>query len=105
MIKLVISLLIASSFAATITDRSSTIMLGGAAQTVMPSNSSRGGCSIQNESQYDLWINELGTAAATEPSRLLTAGSEWICPSNGIPTGAISIYGAVTGQAYAAKEW
>lgn len=105
MIRLLMSLLIATALADTITDRSGVIMLGGAAQTLMPANPSRHGCSVQNESPFDLWVNELGTASASEPSRLLTSGSEWLCPSNGIPTGVISIYGPVTGQTYAAKEW
>lgn len=105
MIVWLLAILIGTAHAATITDRSGVIALGGVAQTLMASNASRHGCSIQNESQYDLWFNELGTAAASQPSHLLTAGSEWICPSNGIPTGAISIYGAVTSEAFAAKEW
>ena len=91
--------------AATIVDRSGTISLGGIAQTLMAANSSRIGCAIQNQSVNDLWFYELGTAAAVAPSHLLTPGSEWLCPSNGIPTGAFSIFGAVTGQAFQAKEW
>lgn len=106
MIAWLLALLIGVAHAGTILDHSGTIQVGGSSQTLMNANASRGGCSIQNESQYDMWFNELGSsAAASEPSHLLPAGGEWICPSNGIPTTAITIYGAAAGQAFSAREW
>ena len=106
MIAWLLALLISTAHASTIVDHSGTITVGGSSQTLMASNASRHGCSIQNESQYDMWFNELGSsAAASEPSHLLPAGGEWICPSNGIPTTVINIYGGAAGQAFSAREW
>lgn len=90
---------------ATLTDKSGTITSGGAAQTLMASNASRRGFMIQNQSTGDLWISSLGTAAATQPSLWLPAGTYYEPPSGGVPTAAISIFGATTGQAFAAREW
>ena len=105
MIKLLLALLIGTAHAASITDHSGTILIGGTAQTLMPANAARHGCSIQNVSQFDMWFFELGTAAAAEPAFLLPAGSQWTCPGNGVPTGAISIFGILTGQEYTARDW
>jgi hypothetical protein len=35
----------------------------------------------------------------------VAAGALYENPPNGVPTGAISIYGATTAQAFAAREW
>jgi hypothetical protein len=71
----------------------------------MAANSQRRGCFIQNQSTGDLWFNSLTTAAAVQPSLWLPAGAFYACPPSGIPTGALSIFGATTGQAFAAREW
>lgn len=89
----------------TYTDRSGTVTSGGVAQTLMAANTSRKGFFIQNQSTYDLWISSLGTAAATQPSLWLPAGAYYEPPDIGVPTAAISIFGATTGQAFAAREW
>ena len=85
--------------------RSGTITLGATAQTLMAANTSRRGCEVQNISSGDLWIYELGTATATQPSKWLPAGAYYLCPPTGIPTTAWSIFGATTGQAFTAREW
>ena len=87
------------------TDRSGTITLGGTQQTLMAANSQRRGCVVQNLSTGDLWISELTTAVASQPSIKVPAGAEYTCSVNGIPTGALSIIGATTSQAFAAREW
>lgn len=89
----------------TVTDRSGTITSGGVAQQLAAANSSRRGFFIQNQSTGDLWFTGQGTAAATQPSIWLPAGSAWEMPPSGISTTAISIFGATTGQAFAAREW
>lgn len=87
------------------TDHSGTITLGGTAQSLMSANTSRHGCSLQNLSTGDLWVNEIGgTAAATQPSTWVPAGSYWSCAFNATPS-AISIFGATTSQAFNAREW
>lgn len=89
----------------TYTDKSGTITSGGVAQTLMASNTSRNGFLLQNLSSGDLWISSLGTAAANQPSLWLPAGAYYEPPLNGVPTAAISIFGATTSQAFAAREW
>ena len=90
-------------------DRSGTITLGGTAQVLAPAWSGRHACVIQNQSTGDLWVNATGTAAATQPSFKIPAGGQYICGDGGQPggasAGAISIFGATTGQAFAAREW
>lgn len=87
-----------------LTDASGTITTGGTAQTLLASNGSRKGCSVQNLSTQDLWISNVGTAAASKPSQWVPPGSEWSCPFN-TATAAISIFGASTGQAFTARSW
>lgn len=89
----------------TLTDRSGTITSGGTAQTLMASNAARKGFYIQNTSSGDLWISSVGTAAVAGSSMRVIAGSLYECPSYAVPTTAISIYGATTGQSFAAREF
>lgn len=87
-------------------DRSGTITLGGTAQQLMAANTQRHGCSVQNQSTGDLWINDLGgTASAIQPSKWIPAGSEWTCSIGGTSLLAMSIFGGTTGQAFMAQEW
>lgn len=86
-------------------DRSGTITSGGASQTVMGQNNNRHGCSIQNVSSGDLWVNDVGgSAVANQPSFKVTSGAMYQCV-NGSGTAAITVLGATTGQAFAAREW
>lgn len=87
------------------TDKSGTVTSGGVAQTLAAANASRAGFWIQNQSTGDLWISSVGTAAATQPSLWLPAGSYYEYPSTAVPSAVISIFGATTGQAFAAREW
>lgn len=89
----------------TYTDKSGTVTSGGSAQTLMAANTSRRGFLVQNQSTGDLWISSLGAAAATQPSIWLPAGAYYEPPPTGVPTAAISIFGATTAQAFAAREW
>lgn len=85
--------------------KSGTITLGATAQSLMAANAARRGCEVQNVSNADLWIYELGTASAAQPSKWLPAGAYYLCPPTGIPVTAWSIFGATTGQAFMAREW
>lgn len=86
---------------------SGTITAGGTAQQLAGAFSGRKGCAIQNQSTGDLWINDLGTAAATQPSIRVPAGAQYLCGAGGggASAGALSIFGATTGQAFAGREW
>ncbi len=94
-----------SAASVTPTNRSGTITAGGTAQVLMPSNPARMGFWLQNHSVGDLWINDLGPAAASQPSERIPAGALYETPITGCPVGAISIFGATTAQAFSAREW
>lgn len=89
----------------TLTNRSGTVTAGGTAQQLAGANAARMGFSIQNLSTGDLWVNTLGTAAAAQPSIKLAAGVYFETPAGYGAVGAISIFGATTGQAFSAREW
>lgn len=90
-------------------DRSGTITLGGQAQQLLaavPGNANRHGCMVQNLSSGDEWINDVGgTAAASQPSIWLPPGAVYTCAADNATGAVVSIYGATTGQAFAAREW
>lgn len=93
------------------TDRSGTITTGGTAQVLMAANATRKGWWIQNNSSATLWVNDVGTATAGGSSIPVagvptggTVGSLYESPSRTSPN-AISIFGATTGQAFAAREY
>jgi hypothetical protein len=92
-----------SPVSATPIDHSGRVAVGGAAQTLMAPNANRLGCLIQNNSSGDLWLNDLTTASPATPSIWLPSGAAYQCDP--APPGAISVYGAVTGQPYTAREW
>jgi hypothetical protein len=90
---------------ATRTDKSGTITTGGAAQTAIASNASRKGFEIQNQSSANLYFSTLATAVQGQPSVLIAPGQLYETPIGGSGTGAVSLIGPTTGQAYAAREW
>jgi hypothetical protein len=97
---------IASFKGLTLTDRSSTITTGGTQQTLMSTNSSRHGFMVENTSNGDLWINELGSSAVqASPSIKIASGNLYESPVGGASTAAISIIGATTGQSFTSREW
>jgi hypothetical protein len=82
------------------------ITAGGTAQDLFAANTSRKGWWIQNISVGDLWIRDDGAAAAADtPSFKLAAGGYFECPANGASGTKISIFGATTGQKFAARQW
>lgn len=91
--------------AATYTSRGGTITTGGTAQQLAASNSSRRGFFIQNNSTGDLWFSLVATAVQSQPSFKIASGAMYEPPYGGCPTGAISIIGATTSQAFSAMEF
>jgi hypothetical protein len=95
--------------AVTHVDKSGVIATGGVAQTLMAANAIRGGWFVQNKSNGDLAINEIGGAAAltSSSSSILLQPGESLgeTGAEGVSIAAISIVGAVTGQEFAAREW
>lgn len=94
-----------SALGVTPVNRSGTIAVAATAQQLMAANASRKGFWVQNVSSADLWINDAGTAAGGQPSMLIPAGALYESPETGVPTSAISIFGATLGQAFSAREW
>lgn len=89
-----------------LTDRSGTVTAGGTAQQLMAANASRNGWSLYNSSTSNLWINDVGgTALVQGSSFMVSPNSLYESPKNGSSVGAISIYGATTGQTFAAREY
>lgn len=87
-------------------DGSGTVAAGGSAQTlfggVVPAN----GFQVQNNSSAALWICDVGVASAGGASMQLAAnGGIYATPSSYKPGGAVSLFGATTGQAFAARRW
>jgi hypothetical protein len=111
MIRLLAAVLLLPSMAlgqtVTMANISGTIAAGGSAQQLTGAFPTRKGCIVQNQSPTDLWINDQGAAAAAQPSIRVPAGSQFICGGygGGAPAGALSIFGATTGQAFAGREW
>lgn len=77
----------------------STVTVGGTAQTAIPANTARKSFEIQNLSNADLYICIGGTASATN-GFLLASGAMYSEPSGYTSSVAISVFGATTGQRY-----
>lgn len=89
----------------TLVSVSGTITTGNTAQNAAAANSSRRGFWIQNNSSGDLWISTIATAVLSQPSLKIASGALYESPLGGAGTGAISIIGATTGQAFSGREW
>ena len=88
--------------------RSGLLAAASTAQDLMPANTDRAGWMIQNHSAANLYVRSKGAAGTT----LATADSDsLIVPPGGyyeppkITPHALSIIGAVAGQAFFAEEW
>lgn len=86
-------------------DKSGTIAAGGTAQVAIAANADRNGFIIQNVSTENLWFTTSGTAVQDQPSFKLEPGIAYQDDPRIMGTGAVSIIGATTGQAFAAREW
>ena len=84
---------------------SGTITAGGTPQQFAAANPARTGFWIQNQSTGDLWLMIGSNAAASQPALRIPAGMYYTSEPEAQGTGAISVFGAVTGQAFAGREW
>ncbi len=85
--------------------RSGTITAGGTAQQLAPVNAARRGLVIQNQSSGDLFMNGLAAATLDGNSLKVPAGFTYETPPHHAGTGAVSVIGATTGQAFYAREF
>lgn len=88
----------------TLTDRSGSLTLGGTAQTLAASNSSRKYFLFVNQSSGNMWLNFTTTATQDQPSILIVSNGSLVMESSFVSTEAISVIGATTGQKWSAKE-
>ena len=87
-------------------DGSGAVATGGSAQTLFGGAVPANGFLVQNNSSAALWICDTGTASAGGASIQLTANGGLFCTPPGYkPAGAVSLYGATTGQVFAARRW
>ena len=87
-------------------DGSGTVATGGSAQTLFGGIVPANGFLVQNNSSAVLWVSDVGTAAADGASIQVSAnGGMFATPSGYKPAGAVSLFGATTGQAFAARRW
>jgi hypothetical protein len=92
--------------AAAASDGSGTVAAGGSAQTLFGGSVPASGFLVQNNSSAVLWISDAGAASAGGASIQLAAnGGIFATPSGYRPAGAVSLFGATTGQAFAARRW
>jgi hypothetical protein len=87
-------------------DGSGTVATGGSAQSLFGGIVPANGFLVQNNSSAALWVSDVGTAAAGGASiQIAPNGGVFATPSGYKPAGAVSLYGATTGQAFAARRW
>jgi hypothetical protein len=86
---------------------SNTLASGGSAQTLYdPAGQPYKGYWLRNNSTTSLWVNENGTAVAGQPSIEIKPGELYETPPNlPIMIEPLSIIGATTSQAWAARVW
>lgn len=87
-------------------DGSGTVATGGAAQMLFGGVVPENGFLVQNNSAAALWISDVGSASSGGASIQIAAnGGIFATPSGYKPAGAVSLYGATTGQVFAARRW
>ncbi len=86
-------------------DGSGSIAAGGAAQTLFGGVTPANGWLVCNNSSAALYVSDVGAASAGGSSIQIAAGATFVTPSGYKPPGPVSIFGATTGQAFAARRW
>jgi hypothetical protein len=86
-------------------DGSGTVAVGGTAQTlfggVVPGN----GWLVANNSAAAVYVSDVGTATPGGASIPIAPGAVLATPSGYKPAGPVSLYGATSGQGFAARRW
>lgn len=90
-------------------DGSGVITLGGHAQLVFGATAPANGFLVCNNSTFPspgpLFVTDIGTALAGGNCIEIAQGATFITPSGYKPAGAVSIFGGMTGQSFAARRW
>lgn len=85
-------------------DGSGTVVTGGMAQTLFAGFVPVNGYLVANNSSAILYVSDVGTANAGGASIPIPAGTVFMTPTGYKPAGAVSLYGAATGQSFAARK-
>lgn len=96
------------SSSVTATDGSTTITAGGTAQTLFGGTTPAHGFEVCDPGTTDdLWVSDSTTAAAnnTGSFRVALNGGCYVTPPGRSPVGAVSVYGATTGDRITARSW
>jgi hypothetical protein len=86
-------------------DGSGAITVGGTAQLLFGGIVPINGFQVCNNSSAALYVSDVGTASAGGTSIQMAPGAIYTTPDGYRPAGAVSVYGASTGQAFAARRW
>lgn len=86
-------------------DGSGTIAAGGTAQTLFGGVTPANGWLVCNNSTEAVYVSDVGAASAGGSAIQIAAGATFATPSGYRPPGAVSIFGATTGQSFAARRW
>ena len=89
----------------TVNDGGGTISVGGTAQYLFSSLTPVSGYLVQNNSAANLYISDTAVATASGINVVIGPGVMWTTPPSYRPPGPVSIYGASSGQAFAARRW
>lgn len=87
------------------TDDSGIVTSGGTAQTLFGGIIPVNGWLVANNSSATLYVSDVGEAMPGGASIPIPAGTAFTTPSGYKSAGAVSLYGAITGQVYAARRW
>jgi hypothetical protein len=86
-------------------DGGGVVATGGLAQLLFAGLTPVNGYLVQNNSAAALYVSDTATAVSTGSSILLNPGVMWVTPPGYKPPGPVSLYGATSGAAYAARRW
>jgi hypothetical protein len=86
-------------------DGSGAIAAGAVAQALFAGVVPVNGFQICNNSSAALFVSDVGTASAGGTSMQVGVGAIYTTPDGYRPAGTVSIYGASTGQSFAARRW
>lgn len=86
-------------------DGSGTVVTGGTAQALFGGVIPLNGWLVANNSAATLYLSDVGAATPGGASIPVAPGGVFATPPGYRPAGAVSLYGATTGQAFAARRW
>lgn len=86
-------------------DGSGTVAIGGSAQTLFGGVAPTNGYLVANNSSAVLYVSDVGAAVSGGASIPVAAGGVFATPAGYRPAGVVSLLGATTGQAFAARRW